>query len=154
MPIKQRYRPTLYITRGLPGSGKTTLAEEMVRNSNGALRRVNRDDTRRMMYCGVPWSKERESITVAVRDNIINTLLQLNVDVICDDTNLAEYHVELLHGLAYNNDALFQIINLLDVPLDLCIKRDKERGAAGGREVGETVIRSMHAQYCSSSTQQ
>ena len=73
----------LIITRGLPGSGKTTWAK-----AQPGTVRVNRDELRRMMHgghTGEGWAERQ--ITVAQRAQI-EALLRAGVSVICDDTNL------------------------------------------------------------------
>jgi predicted ABC-type ATPase len=67
---------TLYMTKGLPGSGKTTWAKEMVSKSKGSVKRVNKDDLRAMLDAG-EWSKENEKFVLKVRDFIIEKALDV-----------------------------------------------------------------------------
>src|SRR3954464_9280241 len=93
-------RPTLTITRGLPGSGKTTWA----RQQPGAVR-VNRDDLRRMLHggmLGLGWAEVQ--VTVAQRAQI-EALLRAGVNVISDDTNLSAKVVRDLAALARQSGA-------------------------------------------------
>jgi predicted kinase len=76
---------TLTITRGLPGSGKTTWARQQV----GAVR-VNRDDLRRMLHGRhLGYARAEAQVTVAHRA-LVAALLEAGVNVICDDTNLSQ----------------------------------------------------------------
>ena len=40
---------TLFFLRGIPASGKTTWAKDLVNRSNGRVKRVNRDDLRALL---------------------------------------------------------------------------------------------------------
>ena len=51
----------LIITKGLPASGKSTWARQKVKESNGTLKRINKDDIRAMVEDS-KWSPERGSI--------------------------------------------------------------------------------------------
>jgi predicted kinase len=131
---------TLTITRGLPGSGKTTWA----RAQRGVVR-VNRDELRRMLHGGLLGSGWAESqVTVAQRAQV-EALLRAGVSVICDDTNLrAKVARELAElGLRCGADVVFR--DFTDVRLDECIRRDA--GRPEHERVGEDVIRGMHDRY-------
>lgn len=135
----------LIITRGLPASGKTTLAREFVRTDPVGRVRVNRDDIRQMLtdYVFVGGREGTEKLVRSLRDKAIATALLGGKDVICDDTNLESKTVRELHVLALTHGAEFKIWDMCHVPLDECLRRDTERIVAGERGVGETVIRSM-----------
>jgi predicted kinase len=130
----------LTITRGLPGSGKTTWA----RRQRGAVR-VNRDDLRRMLHGG--WSGQgwaEVQVTIAQRAQI-EALLRAGVSVISDDTNLAARIVRELSDLAGQCGASVAIKDFTDVPLEVCLERDANRD--GDDKVGEDAIRAMHRRY-------
>lgn len=135
-------RPTLVICRGLPGSGKTTRAREWVGRSPSTRARVNRDDLRAMLH-GAYLGHETEQRVLSARDATIGTLLHQGLDVVCDDTNLAQRAARDLAELAARHGAGVQVWDLTDVPLDVCIARDAARPAS----VGEPVIRDMYARY-------
>ncbi len=130
----------LLITRGLPGSGKTTWA----RQQHGAVR-VNRDELRRMLHGGWRGTGTAErAVTVAQRATV-DALLTAGVTVVCDDTNLRPRVVRDLAELAARSGAGFAIHDFTDVPLDECIRRDAGRPA--GERVGAEVIRTMWQRY-------
>ena len=113
---------TLTITRGLPGSGKTTWA----RQQGGAVR-VNRDDLRRMLHggaIGLGWAEVQ--VTVAQRA-LIDALLRAGLNVICDDTNLRASVVRELRQLAGACGADVVVRDFTDVPLEECLRRDALR---------------------------
>jgi len=127
---------TLTITRGLPGSGKTTWA----RRQAGAVR-VNRDDLRRMLHggpLGLGWAEVQ--VTIAQRA-LVEALLRAGVNVICDDTNLRARYVRELTDLATACGADVAVRDFTDVPIEVCIERDA--GREGTERVGEEAIRGM-----------
>lgn len=135
--------PTLFITRGLPGSGKTTLAVKWVARDPSGRARVNRDDLRAMMHSSLFIPGHTEKQILAARDTTITALLGAGVDVFCDDTNLPQRTVRDLMRLAARCGADFAVYDLTHVPVEECIVRD----AARPRPVGEEVIRSQHLRF-------
>ncbi len=77
---------TLYMLRGLPASGKSTWARELI-SKKERIKRVNRDDIRRMLGSD-EWNKKSELIVNKIRKNMIITLLDSGFSVIDDNTNL------------------------------------------------------------------
>jgi predicted kinase len=135
--------PTLIITRGLPGSGKTTRARAWVAQDPKQRARVNRDDLRAMLHAGVWLGHETEQQIMGVRDGTIAGLLRRGVDVVCDDTNLPQRIARDLAALAARCAAELEVWDLTDVPVQECIARD----AARDRVVGAEVILDLHARY-------
>jgi predicted kinase len=132
---------TLTITRGLPGSGKTTYAREWI-NAVPGRSRVNRDDLRAQLHGQYLGEAERK--ITAVEHGMVSTLLNLGTDVICDDTNLRDRVARELRRVAVLAGAGFEVVDLTNVPVDECVRRDAERTVG---HVGEGVIRSMHTRY-------
>lgn len=136
---------TLYITRGLPGSGKSTHARVWVDADREHRARVNRDDLRQMLDASVFVKGVTEPRVIAARDAAITSLLAKGVDVICDDTCLPQRTARDLARLAHRARASFEVVDFTDVPLATCIERDA--GRHDKPPVGETVIRDMHTRY-------
>lgn len=130
--------PTLYMTKGLPASGKTTWAKKQ------NAKRVNKDDLRAMIDNG-QWSKENERLILEFRDYIIKSCLKEGYDVVVDDTNLAPKHEANFRQICKYYEADFEIKDFTDVPLHECLKRDEKRE----NPVGEKVIRQMFNQFLS-----
>lgn len=135
--------PTFRLFRGLPGSGKTTLARAWVAEDPTTRARVNRDDLRAMLHGRYVPDAERRQVA-AMRDSLIDGLLRQGVSVACDDTNLPQRVARELCALATRAGAHVWVTDLTDVPLALCIARDYDRGELA---VGEDVIRGMHERY-------
>ncbi|HEX6684272.1 MAG TPA: AAA family ATPase [Candidatus Limnocylindrales bacterium] len=130
----------LIITRGLPGSGKTTWAKAQPNSV-----RVNRDELRRMMHgghTGEGWAEKQ--ITVAQRAQI-DALLRAGVNVISDDTNLRGKTVRELAELALLAGAEVTLEDFTWVPIEICLERDALRQES--EQVGPDVIKRMHARY-------
>lgn len=129
------------VTRGLPGSGKTTWARHYQAEHPDVVR-VNKDDLRAMLHDG-KHSKGRENFVLSVRDFIVEQALASGHDVICDDTNFHPKHQARMEEIATRHGAIVEIKEFADVPLEECISRDLRRP----NSVGERVIRQMHRQY-------
>ena len=144
----------IILTRGLPGSGKSTWANEFVAKSNGKAKRVNKDDLRAMIDAGI-WSRTNEQLILDARDALVDMWLFSEVEtIIVDDTNFEPKHFERMKKIADNQrlkheckylttDISVEYKDFLDVSLDECIHRDSLRA----KPVGTKVIRDMHARY-------
>lgn len=133
---------TLYMTKGLPASGKTTWAKQMIAEHPGAYKRVNKDDLRAMLDVG-KWSRDNEDFVLHTSRAIIDSALGRGKHVIVDDTNFAPKHEAALRECAKKRGAAFVVQDFTDVPLETCIERDRKRS----NYVGEAVIRKMHTEY-------
>ncbi len=135
--------PILYMTKGLPGSGKSTWAEQHVlAGKPGAVVRVNKDLLRTMLHAGRHQGKSEQQV-LAARDALVGLYLAKGVSVIVDDTNLAPQHERRLRELAAAAGARFELRDFTDVDLELCIERDRSRA----RTVGEREIRKMWLEF-------
>ncbi len=136
--------PTLVITRGLPGAGKTTRARDWVSQSPRHRFRVNRDDLRAMFHDEEYLHGDDYELAITLAQHAaIEALLRARNDVVCDDTNLRAAHVDTLSRLAERAGAEVEIWDLRDVPVEVCIERDEERAFSGGHYIGEKQIRRM-----------
>lgn len=135
----------LIATRGLPGCGKSTWAEQQVLANPANTVRVNRDLFRIMLHFN-KWNKEAEKLTVAARNATLRILMNNCVEtIICDDTNLDPEVMASLQYIASINGYAFEITDFTDVPLHVCIDRDANR--EGRARVGSEVILRMYNKY-------
>jgi len=136
----------LILLQGLPASGKSTAAKEIV--STGNYVRINRDLLREMLHYN-KWSPKNEDVTIAVAKAAATAALKAGKNVIIDDTNLSPKVVEMWKTLAAT--ALeFPVtveITKIDTPIEECIKRDEARKQKGERFVGPFVIKNMARQF-------
>lgn len=133
---------TLYMTKGLPASGKTTWAKRKMKEHPGSYKRVNKDDLRAMVDDG-HWSGSNEKFILGVRDYVVSTALNAGLHVIVDDTNLVPKHEARLRQLAQQGGAAFEVVDFTHVGVEECIARDQKRP----NYVGEPVIRKMWRQH-------
>lgn len=127
---------TLYFMKGLPASGKTTRALELVRD--GMAHRVNKDDIRMMMFNG-DYHSDLERTVIEIERFVVRKLLNQGHSVVVDNTHLNPYHENEYRGMADFFGAEFEVI-LCDTPLETCLERDRNRE----RQVGDEVIIQMH----------
>jgi predicted kinase len=133
----------LTLTRGLPGSGKTTWAKAQTATQPATVR-VNRDDVRAMLLPDWPHGQRRwEQVCTIAAHAQIKALLDAGVHVICDDTNLNDCETASLIYLAMCADAKVRVQDFTDVPVEVCIARD----AARPNPVGAQTIRRMWDTY-------
>ncbi len=142
--------PTLTITRGLPGSGKTTWARRHIETEAPRTARVNRDELRRAMHGGLVGANWAERQVTIAQQAAVEALLRGGIDVICDDTFLRARVVRDFADLAAACGARFEVRDFTDVPLSVCVERDA--GRPEGERVGEDVVRGMWQRYLAGRT--
>jgi len=132
----------VYILRGIPASGKSTWAKEMVRKGKGKVKRVNRDDLRSMIDDSV-FSRKSESHINALRNIVISYYIEAGCDVIVDDTNVKTSYVkdlvEYVERLRPNANV---VVKLFNTPLDVCLERNAKR--TGRAKVPEDIVRKFY----------
>jgi len=130
------------ITRGLPASGKSSWADEFIKENPNFVK-IEKDHIRndfRLFKDGKYVHKRGdESIVIKERDRLIRQALARGQSVISSDTNLVQKHITQISNIAKQNNADVEIKSFLDVPLKELIERDKKREDS----VGEQVIRRM-----------
>lgn len=130
---------------GLPASGKSTYAEELVK-TGGNWVRVNKDSLRTMLHFD-KFTHNNEALTQQVEVAIAIEALKNGYNVVVDDTNLGEKHRNLWSGLAKDEGHTFEQMNF-DADAETCLYRDllRER-KIGKKSVGRAVIMNMAMQY-------
>lgn len=137
---------TVVITRGLPGSGKSTWAKKYVQDNSENTIRINNDEMSAMLFgenaqhnpmSGKILQQTREAF-------LINMLKDPSgpSTIIFDNTNLAGSTVNRIVKIAYRYNANVVLKDFLDVPVSLCKERNKNRE----RFVPEHVIDKMAKQ--------
>lgn len=130
------------ILRGLPASGKSTWAKELIKTNPNKYKRINKDLLRLMIDCG-NFSSINEKFILKIRDRLIIEYLDEGFDVIVDDTNLAGKHIIRIKQLVGRKANVIINDSFLEVPLEECIKRDMNRE----NSVGIKVIKNMYETY-------
>lgn len=139
---------TLYIFRGNVGSGKSTKARELqykLLKEDGQTALIVERDMIRMELFNKLWTgnHEDEKKVSDVQYERIKSALNLGISVICSDTNLQDRGVRQLIGIAFNAGAPVELIEMRDVPLEVCIEQDRHRE----KSVGEDVIRAKYERF-------
>lgn len=137
----------LYVTKGLPASGKSTWAKEKVAKEPNTVI-VNRDKIREMLkgvYSNFPFGSSMENLVTEIEHTAFQTAMSQGYSVIMDATNFRWGLNKTYIKSTY--DAELEIVDFTDIPLEECIKRDKERAERGENSVGEEVIRRMYEKY-------
>lgn len=127
--------------KGLPASGKSTIAETIVKEGGGNWVRVNKDLLRTTLHFD-KFSHNREALTQQAEIAIAIEALKNNVNVVVDDTNLGERHRNLWSGVARDCGATFETREI-DTDVGTCLCRDMKRD----KGVGRAVIMNMAMQY-------
>ena len=145
---------TLVITRGLPGSGKTTWAKEQQATApayGDTLARVNRDNLRKELYpehgqdfYAHPDRAARESNITKVQHERIRSLLLAGVDVVVDDTNLPTRRCRELMRIAEDTGSIF-VEQRFDISPEQCISRQSRR--PDDERVPDAVIYDMYKRF-------
>lgn len=147
--------PKITVLVGLPASGKSTYAREVV-ETTGNTTRINKDDLRSMCFNGV-WTGKREKQIIAMRNSMISTLMREGHNIIIDDTNLHPVHVNQISRMVteFNENVLSDSLrqsmsykfevndSFLSVSPHDCIERDKDRE----KSVGANVIWDMYRKF-------
>lgn len=136
-------QPTLTITIGVPGSGKSTWAAKQTAK-DPSIRIINKDDIRKELTVkGWTWTHENERDVIQLRDTRIAEALNAGFSVISSDCNFGK-HKLALRELARQCNALFRVRFFTDVSLETCIERDAKRTEG---KVGADVITRMYNQH-------
>lgn len=134
----------MVILSGLPAAGKSTWAKGWRDVAPDQRAIVGRDQIRLEVFgCfrGLTELQE-ETVTEIELSRVVRALVE-GKSVVIDDTNLEEAHLAQWIALAVRLGVQFEIVTI-DTPLDECLVRNRERGAAGGRFVPEEIIEWMH----------
>lgn len=141
------------VMRGLPASGKTSEAKDMVKKHPNQYKIVCRDDLRAMIdnhnWHTDKFSKDKERLIKKLRDVLIIEILKDGKSVISCDMNLSQKNIEhfkqLISKFNKDNNDNVKITekSFFDVPLEVCIKRDLARP----NSVGEKVIRQAYRDF-------
>jgi len=130
------------VLRGLPASGKSTKGKELVEQGGNTVR-LNKDLLRTMLHYD-KWTGRNEGITKKAQEVLAKELLKEGLNVVIDDTNLGDRHIDTWKQVAIEAGAKLDGIGMY-TDMDECIERDAAR--TDKKPVGESVIVSMALQY-------
>ena len=134
----------LTIMRGVSGSGKSTWAESQ---PNALV--VSRDRIRAAVFgsadqdyykCDKTVLSQKEDLVTKIQDTSIAEGLRAGMHVIVDNTNVRPKYIKSIVEIGFKAGADIEV-KVVDVPIEVALKRNKMRAELGGREVPEKVIR-------------
>jgi len=142
--------------RGLPGSGKSTHAKKLSMNKGGGygalkVRRVNRDDVRRMLGVYDDFTPKRERIVSATMKRAVEAILRAGDSVVVDDCNLNPTYIDEWKQIAAEYEQIHhekvevEIVDFTNVPLRECLKRNQQRQA--DERVAVKIIHEMYERW-------
>ena len=144
------------ICKGLPASGKSTWAKEMV-GSGENWKRINKDSLRAMIDNG-KFSKENEKLVENARDNLLRMFLNDGCNVIIDDTNFNPKQVEQIKSVVdnynskypkFSNELYLHGVEVEEKYFEISLDEALERNALrpDSERVPDFVIKQMHRKY-------
>lgn len=120
------------IMQGLPASGKSTRALEIIRKEGNTVR-INKDLIRTMLHFD-KFNFTNEDLTRKAARMLTKSFLEDGVNVIIDDTNLNEGTLQSWKDLAKECNAKIKYEDI-DTDWATCVFRDTHREKRVGREV-------------------
>jgi tRNA uridine 5-carbamoylmethylation protein Kti12 len=135
----------IIVMQGLPGSGKSTIARNLVGDSANKVI-ISKDAIRRMF--GDYWQPEREPLVAAAQQDIIFSAMMHKVDMIVIDSCNFGQELEVLLGIIQRSQSKLctdYAINKMEVvtPVKTCIERVTQRDANEPQPINEQVIYDM-----------
>ncbi len=129
----------LIIMQGLPGSGKSTKAKEIV--SQGNTVRINKDLLRTMLHFD-KFTGRNEGLTRDASREVARMFLKKGISVVVDDTNFNDKTLQGWKDLAAESVAKIEYVRM-KTDVHECVMRDSLRQ----KPVGEHVIKKMALQH-------
>lgn len=135
----------LFLTVGLPGSGKSTYAKQFISNHHEKIVYLSSDELR------AKFGKDEndQSVTPKVFSYIkqqVDILLESKQNVLVDATNVNRKERKDYIDCAIKYGAKV-IVFVFELEREQLIERNVKRGATGGRNVPEHVIDKMLLKY-------
>lgn len=154
--------PVLTLTQGLPGCGKTTWANEQVKNARSKTVIVNLDDIRQTMagsHSNYKFRKDNEQYVVNAQYSAASHAAANNWNIIVADTNLNPTVVQKWKEFAKENGYTFKVHSFFEefkkgktfvhdfFAIKDYVKQCKERNLLREKSVPEDVIDGMAEKY-------
>lgn len=128
---------TIIVTIGIPGSGKSTWAKQVI-HENACFKRLNRDDIRMMIDDG--FDAKSDVIVNELQERILKHVILTN-DVIIDNTHLNKKTINRYHKIAQELGDITIVETCFPTPPNECLRRNALR--QGVQRVPDNVMASM-----------
>jgi predicted kinase len=138
--------PFIVITRGLPGSGKSTWADNTIKTLWNFVK-VERDEMRQLHFKQFgKLSKEQEEQVTRTQEALVRTYIAAGVNVIISDTHLPDRSVKRWQKIALELGTVVHVEDFRHVSLDQVLANNAARNRYA-KIVPENVIRDMHNRF-------
>ena len=131
----------IIVTRGLPGSGKSTWAERIVQQEGWPHVIVERDQLRQGLFNSW-WTgkQEDEEKVTRYQEKLVRLHLSEGTSVIISDTHLPDRSVKKWLKIGAEFGVPVEVKDFRNVPLEDCLWNNKMRGIREGKIVPEEVV--------------
>lgn len=136
---------TIYLTKGIPASGKSTWAKNKVRDDN-KVKRISKDDLRDMLDNG-NFSMKNEGYVLDMRNEMVESALLRGYDVIIDDTNFNDKHWNQMCDIAKRVGDVRVVEIFFSISLKEALKRNQQRD----KDVPDHIVERMFEKHVSGS---
>jgi len=124
---------------GIPGSGKSTYAKQVVAKDPSNWARINNDDLRAMLN-GSVWTSEYEKMITDARNYLIRDALKRGKNVIIDNLNINRRHFDDVCKIAKSVNADIQVYEkAFYIELEDAMERNSKR--EGAARVPDDVVK-------------
>lgn len=136
----------IIVTRGLPGSGKSTWADEYVASADSHVK-VERDDLRMQLFNSY-WTgkQEDEELVTRLQEELVRGYLKHGMSVIISDTHLPDRSVKKWLKLGYELSVPVEVKDFRSVPLQQCLIQNGNRFNSD-KHVAEEVIQGKYNRF-------
>lgn len=144
IPLYREGQAFIVLTVGLPASGKSTWARDLVTSEPNRWKRINRDDLRFMLHGTAHdyTNKSHEKAVTQASDSLLKMYLSDGFDVILDNTFLNHADRKAIHKIAAELDGSCDVIEkIFCVPVEECLRRNALR--SGQAQVPDEVVLRM-----------
>lgn len=133
---------TIMLLRGIPASGKSTFARDLMNRERDRWMRVNQDDIRTMLFPEqYTFSDDNEALVKRIHDDALRSLLTAGHDVIVDNTSLVSKATRRTHSIAEEVGDTTVVERVFSVDLDEALRRNSLR--EGRARVPDHVVTGM-----------
>ncbi len=130
---------TIWLFKGIQGSGKSTHAMDLIKHYPGKYKRVN-NDLLRTMLDNDTFDMQNEKFILNLRDTITERAIIKGYDVIIDNVNLNNKHWQSMCNIAKRIGNVRVVEKYFECPIEEAIRRNALRP----RPVPDGVIRNLY----------